>query len=225
MTRRGPLAVAHRGGNSMAALRRAAQWGVDMIELDVQPGRLEVRHAHDLSPIPLLVDGARLLRGWGPRLLLPALLEAADALLPPTTRLLVDLKGTRTSIGAEVAAALEGYDSRQVLVCGKHWAAFEAFERLPEVGLVLSAGNADELARLRRCVAAGGQVARRTATGASVAHELITPAVVAELGQVLELVLSWTVNRPRDLDRMLAAGVGGVISDRADLLARVTSGS
>ncbi|RKS80477.1 glycerophosphoryl diester phosphodiesterase [Motilibacter peucedani] len=215
------LAAAHRGGNSVHALEQAADSGADIVELDVQPGpRLEVRHARDLAPLPLLLDRGRLRRGWGPRLHLDEVLDVVEELLPPTTRLLVDLKGTSTSIGAELAAVLErrGPSPRAVLVCGRHWPALDAFAGLPQVGVMLSAGKPGELALLRRRLADGTLVSGRPPAGVCLSHTLVDAPLVRELEAQLPLVLSWTVNRRTHLDRVLEAGVGGVITDRADFL-------
>ena len=47
-----PLAIAHRGGNSLEAAWKAIELGIDMLETDVWPylGRLEVRHVDELGP-------------------------------------------------------------------------------------------------------------------------------------------------------------------------------
>lgn len=228
MSRGRVLAVAHKGGNSLAALAAAAALGVDIVELDVQPvGGLEVRHARDLAPLPLLFDRGRLRRGWGPRLRLDEVLDTADELLPDSTRLLLDLKGTVTGIGAQVAETLAGRararTGRDYLVCGRHWPALEPFSTLPHVRVMLSAGSPRQLDELRSRVAMGALVAGRPAGGASIRHSLLTAQAVAELHEVLPLVLAWTVNAPADLDRVLATGVSGVISDRPDFLRRLSA--
>lgn len=213
------LAVAHKGGNSPTALRAAAAAQVDVVELDVQPGRLEVRHARDLKPLPLLFDRGRLLPGWRTRLLLDAILDEADRLLPPSTAVMIDLKGTSTALGQQVAGVLrERGGGRAYLVCGRHWPALEAFADLTEVKVLLSAGSPAELATLQRHVDRGDRPGGHPVHGASLRHTLVTPAVVRALQDPLPLVLAWTVNRASDLERVVAAGVGGVISDRTEVL-------
>ena len=50
-----PLAIAHRGGNSLDEARAAIAYGADMLETDVWPhrGRLEVRHVKTIGPWPI----------------------------------------------------------------------------------------------------------------------------------------------------------------------------
>ena len=221
------LAVAHKGGNSLRALDSAASAGADIVELDVQGDGLEVRHARDLKPLPLLFDRGRLRRGWGTRLVLDAVLDAAEERLDPGTRLMLDLKGTSTELGGKVAAALGARAqerSREYLVCGRHWPALELFGDLPHVQVLRSAGNPRELGLLREWVAAGAHVGGRVAAGVSLRHSLLTRALADELRERLPLLLVWTVNRQADLDRVLAAGAAGVITDRADFL-RTLAGS
>ncbi len=57
--------------------------------------------------------------------------------------------------------------------------------------------------------------------GVSVHRSLLTAALVAELHERVELVLTWPVNDPAALDEVLARGVTGVISDEADILRTV----
>jgi glycerophosphoryl diester phosphodiesterase len=53
-----PVRIAHAYGNSRAALRRALDTDVDMIEVDVwyRGGDVYVHHARRLSPLPVLAD-------------------------------------------------------------------------------------------------------------------------------------------------------------------------
>lgn len=204
------------------------QAGADIVELDVQPGT-EVRHARDLHPLPLLFDRGRLRPGWGERLRLAQLLDAADEILPPATRLLVDLKGSRTEVGADVARVLRERGGagtaggRGVLVCGRHWPAMEAFADLPHVGILLSAGSAREVDVLRRQVRNGVLVAGRPPVGVSLSRRILTEALVADIAPAVPLVLAWTVNADRDLERVLRAGAAGVITDRVDFLRRLSA--
>ena len=55
----------------------------------------------------------------------------------------------------------------------------------------------------------------------SLHRSLLAPAVVAELRERVELVLTWGVGDKQALQDVLARGVNGVISDSAEVLAQV----
>src|SRR5439155_16745516 len=84
------LALAHRGGNTLAALHGPLAAAADLVELDVQPGphgRVEVRHGDRLHPLPLPWDAGRIRPAW-PVLALADLLAAAEEL---GVRLMLDI--------------------------------------------------------------------------------------------------------------------------------------
>ncbi|NHC46557.1 glycerophosphodiester phosphodiesterase [Motilibacter aurantiacus] len=221
MSPRLPLAVAHRAGNQLAALQQAAELGVDVIELDVHSwrGRLEVRHARTAGRLPILWDGWRVHRGWKPRLELAEVVAAALRVAGPGTRLMLDLKGTGTAVGHEVARSVhELAADRDVLVCGRHWPALEPFAALPYAQILLSARTPRELAALRARVADGAAVGSRTAYGASIHRSLLTRPLTDELHRTLQAVLTWPVNTAAALEEVLAVGATGVISDELDVL-------
>ncbi|RZS91016.1 glycerophosphoryl diester phosphodiesterase [Motilibacter rhizosphaerae] len=216
--------MAHRGGNSLAAVRAAVAAGADVLELDVQPGprgRVEVRHASRIGPLPLLWDEGRVRRGWGAQLVLEQVLEAVDA-LPGEHRVMVDLKGEDVRLARAVAPLLAAA-RREVLVCGRHWPSLAELAGPPGVRVLLSAGDAREVAALRTAVAGGGRIGDGTAYGASLASAHVTADLVRELGELLELQVAWTVNDLEECDRVLAAGVTGVTTDSAAVLRRVVA--
>ncbi|MGI9157304.1 MAG: hypothetical protein ACR2FG_11830 [Marmoricola sp.] len=98
-----PLAIAHRAGNSLSALRGAVELGADVLEADVHAfrGRLEVRHSKSLGPLPWLWDKWELTSTSLAQLQLGELFAATDA--GPT--LMLDLKGPG-GVGIAVAEAL-----------------------------------------------------------------------------------------------------------------------
>ena len=209
------LAVAHRAGNSLAALRAAAEVGADVVEADVhhRQERLEVRHSKSMGPLPWLWDR-------NPWHLAPAssvdlhLPELLDAMLPDAT-LMLDLKGVG-SVGRRTADLLhQRSPDRPVIVCGRWWPAVDAFADRDWAHRVLSARNRGELARLRRRVRGTPQGALH---GVSLHGSLLTAEVVVELRERVELVMTWGVNDPATLDRVVALGVNGIISDSPDVL-------
>jgi glycerophosphoryl diester phosphodiesterase len=217
----GALVVAHRAGNSLAGLRAAVDLGVDVIECDVHrhQGRLEVRHLKTAGPLPFLWDRWELASAYRPRLGLAELLEAAQH----GATLMLDVKGRRVETSRAIAAALrrDGHD-RPVLACGRYWPAIDELAALPFVRRVLSARNGVELARLRRRLAERPHSAPPP-YGVSVHWSLLAPGVVAELHRSVEVVMSWPVDDVVTLDRVLACGVTGVISDTTEVLADLVS--
>lgn len=218
-THRRPLAVAHRAGNSLVALREAAALGADVIEVDVAAhlGRLEVRHARTAGP--LLVDGWRIRRGWGRRLQLADVLAEAMTVAGAGTRLMLDLKGSDPRLGTAVAAAVHAVvPHRDLIVCGRHWPSLTAFDDVPYALVAFSAGTRSELAALLMAV---HDPTRPPPAGACVHRSLLTTGVVGRLHERVDTVLTWPINDVKALDDALATGVDAVITDEAAILRRV----
>jgi len=209
------LAIAHRAGNSLEALREANALGADVIECDVHEhrGQLEVRHLKTAGPLPFLWDRWELASASAPRLGLAELLDADEH----GTTFMLDIKGRRSSAALSVARLLHhrGHH-RPVLVCGRWWPSVETVAAdLPFVRMVLSARNRSELGRLRGRLAEPG---RRPVHGVSVHRSLLDASTVAELSERVEIVMTWPVNDLASLDEMLDIGVTGIISDEIDVL-------
>lgn len=212
------IAVAHRAGNSLAALRAAGELGADVVEADVhsRQRRLEIRHSKSMGPLPWLWDR-------GPWELTPAsvdqlqLPELLDALAPAAT-IMLDLKGI-SAVGAHTAELLhERRPERQVIVCSRWWPSVDPFFGLDWALPVLSARNQPELARLRRRVRRG-----RPPYGVSLHGSLLSAAVVAELRERVDVVMSWGVNDAATLDRVVGLGVTGIISDSEQVLRSIVA--
>lgn len=212
------IAVAHRAGNSLAALRAAADVGVDVVEADVHAasGRLEVRHSKSLGPLPWLWDR-------GPWELTPRsvdqlhLPELLDQLVPDAT-LMLDLKGI-SPVGQRTAELLhERRPDAPVLVSSRWWPSVEPFFALDWALPVLSVRNRPELARLRRRVRRG-----RPPYAVCLHGSLLSAPVVAELRERVEVVMSWGVNDESTLERVVDLGVTGIISDNPEVLRSITA--
>lgn len=209
------LAIAHRAGNSLAAMHAANELGVDVIECDVHTyrGRLEVRHLRTAGPLPFLWDKGELVSASAPRLGLQELLEADQH----GTLFMLDVKGPWTWAGRNVARMLhDGGHHRPVLACGRWWPSIDAMAHLPYVRPVLSARNGLEMARLRRRLSRGPRP-----YGVSVHCSLLDRDVVRWLHEHVTVVMTWPVNDLDVLDHLLDIGVTGVISDEAHVLAEV----
>ena len=101
-------------------------------------------------------------------------------------------------------------------MCSRWWPGVDAVAGLPWARPLLTARNRAELLRLRRRVRGP-----RAPYGVSLHRSLLTPSVVADLRERVELVLTWGVDDEATLDDVLARGVNGVISDSAHVLAQV----
>jgi glycerophosphoryl diester phosphodiesterase len=221
------LAIAHRAGNSLEALDSAVRAGADVLELDVHAyrNRLEVRHRKSLGPlpylwdrtphgrVPLLADTWELLRTDPDQLLLGPVLQAAAG---RSCALMLDLKGGG-AVGPAVARLLHQQEPAvPVLVCSRWWPSVRPFFGPDWARPVLSARGRAELARLLR------RLRHAPAPyGVSVHRSLLDRGVVAQLRSRVEVVMTWPVNDPVALEQVLDAGVNGVITDDAGVLARV----
>ncbi len=209
------LAIAHRAGNSLAALEAARELGADVVECDVHAhrGRLEVRHLKTAGPLPFLWDRWELVPASVARLELHALLAARRELT-----LMLDLKGRHRHMANAVAELLDAEaQSGSILVCGRWWPAVDDLAGLhPHVRPVLSARNRGELARLRTRLRT-----EAAPYGVSVHVSLLDVDVVEDLRAHVSLVMTWPVNDMHTLDRVWDYGVTGVISDENDVLAEV----
>jgi len=221
------LAIAHRAGNSLAALRAAMHVGADVLEADVHAhhGRLEVRHQKSMGPLPWLWDrhGTGLLPSPRDRwelirateqLQLRELLDAAEG----GATLMLDLKGVGR-VGPAVVRLLHARSpSAPVIVCGRWWPSVDAFAGHEWSRPVLSARSRTELTRLRRRVQQG-----RAPYGVSLHASLLSREVVDEFRRRVEVVMTWPVNDHQTLAQVLAVGANGVISDELDVLRTVVS--
>ena len=235
---RGAAALAPE--NTLRSFRAAVETGVDLIEfdvLDLRRGPLVLAHSDHLAEVS---HGAA--KGRVRDLSLAALREVApelptldDALAffadeAPGIGLHIDLK-LRTRLD-ELAAAIahHGLEARTV-VSGVHVASLQGIARAaprvrvgitypedrlsisrkpylwPVVSLGLASMRASVPLRLPR-------LARRAGAGAvMLQHRLVTESSVDRAHAAGLPVLAWTVDEPADLERVVAAGVDGVITN------------
>jgi len=221
------LAVAHRAGNSLDALRAAVDAGAHVLEADVHEhrGRLEVRHRKRLGPLPYLWDR----QGAGP---IPSLRDAWEVV--PHTRqlelaelldaaehgatLMLDLKGVGRVGPAVVRLLHERAPTMPVVVCGRWWPSVLAFADRDWARPVLSARGRTELAALRRRLASAPPP-----HGVSVHRSLLDRQVVDELRSRVAVVMTWPVNDDDALQTVLDLGVNAVITDDEHVLRQVVA--
>ena len=226
--------------NTIGSLRAAVEHGVDLVEFDVLDlplGPLVLAHSDHLDEVShgratgsvrerTLVE----LREVAPDL--PTLDEALTffAEEAPMVGLHVDLKLQRRLDELADAVRRFGVDERTVVssfhVPSLHAIAREAprvrigftypEDRLgvsrrpllqPLVGAGLAAARAVTARRLP------GMIRRARASALMLQHRLVTPGAVARSHAEGAPVLAWTVDTQDDLDRVLAAGVDGVITN------------
>jgi glycerophosphoryl diester phosphodiesterase len=235
---RGAAALAPE--NTLRSFRAAVAAGVDLIEFDVLDllrGPLVLAHSDHLDEVshgaatgrvrPLALEA---LREVAPEL--PTLDDALAFFVDeaPHVGLHVDLK-LRVRLD-ELAASLRRYglESRTV-VSGVHVASLRAVARAaprvqvgvtypedrlsisrkpylwPIVSLGLTTMRASVPFRLPRLARRAG------ASAVMLQHRLVTEASVGHAHAAGLPVLAWTVDEPGDLERVLAAGVDGVITN------------
>jgi glycerophosphoryl diester phosphodiesterase len=209
-----PITIAHRFGNTLARLRAAEDAGADVVELDVwrDRGRLEVRHARTLGPLPLLWERAHLMRRPAQPLLLADVIAAAR----PTTGFMVDLKGSDPELPHEVAHALAGHcEGRIVMVSARFWPLLLSLRDHPEITLFHSIGTE------RNLVDVAPLLSERENDAVSIHYRLLSDDRVRELREHVRIIATWPINNDDQLARTRAWGVDAIISDNLDLLARV----
>jgi len=207
-----PLAIAHRAGNDLGALRAAEALGVDMVEADLHlfGGRIEVRHLKTLGPFPILWDRWWIASPFTPRMVLEELLAAAA----PGTELLLDLKGPRAALSHAAVDVLRRHGGgRRVTVCARNWWLLRPFRGVPGVRIVHTVATERRLRSLWRHERALGAV--------SVDHHLLTPSTVARLTARSPLVLAWGVEDVARMRDLRDAGVGGFITSDPGVLRAV----
>ncbi|HEU4948257.1 MAG TPA: hypothetical protein VFT31_13990 [Kribbella sp.] len=210
------LAVAHRAGNDLGALRTALDSGVDLVEADVHAfrGRLEVRHHKSLGPWWLWDRWELAHRRDSALVELRELVEALNG----DPRLMLDLKGVHPWLASRVVSVFrELAPSAAFTVCTQHWWMLDAFRALPHVRAVFSAGSRRGLNRLR------ARLQTAPVFGVSVNRGLLTPEGVADLRRRAGVVMTWPVDTTEGLADAHRLGVGGVISKDLGVLRSVVA--
>jgi len=224
--------------NTIAAFERALELDVDFVEFDVlalADGTLVLAHSDDLLEVshgaaagrvrPLRLDQ---LRESAPQL--PTLDEALEFFASVNVGLQVDVKCYRH--GREVAGALRRHGLVERAVASSFWPSALRDLRTAEPRLAIGLTYPDDrrgLAR-RRLFAPlvpsavrllGRALPRRLprwlrssrAAAAMLHWAVLSQAAVDRCHAQGAAVWTWTVNEPAVLERVLALGVDGVISD------------
>jgi glycerophosphoryl diester phosphodiesterase len=219
-----PLAIAHRGDpisareNTLPAFTTAVQKGADMVEIDLRrtsDGEIVVLHDPTLT------------RLWGlDRNIADLGLSAVQALGSGTERiptlhqvlhevpvpLMVDFTGSEVVEGAIEATREAGAMARALFVTGNVGALRLLRTMAPEARIGLTWVKPDP-------------------PSADLLHELgaeywnpmfrlVTPELVRAMHGLGLKVATWTVDKPRQMARVMAAGVDAIVSNQLDTLLR-----
>lgn len=204
------LAVAHRAGNHLDALREAEEMGVDLVEADVHWffGRLEVRHEKTLGPLPILWERWRLISPFTPRLLLPTLLaEAATG-----TELMLDLKGLDPRLAKAVARLIGDRPAQTAIaVSARNWWLLKPFSPIAGVRCIRSIGSRLQLRVLLH-------LTRARLDGVSIHESLLDAATVRALHRRTNLIITWGARTHQRVDELHALGVDGITTEDSEIL-------
>lgn len=203
------IVIAHRAGDRPDRLAEAAA-EADVLEADVRlfHGRLEVRHAKSIGPIPVLWEKWHLVERTRPPLVLADLLAA----MPGEAGLVLDLKGPDPRMAGRVLrATAEWRASRPLLVCGRVWRTIDRMRGHTRITTVHSAGSPRQLRTLLRRPAGSME-------GASVDRRLLTRGVVEEIRARVPVLWAWGVDDATTARELAGWGITGMISDHPGAL-------
>jgi glycerophosphoryl diester phosphodiesterase len=232
-----PRILAHRGlatsapENTMLSFLRALTSGAEYLETDVhasQDGVAVIAHDENLSRVagrPVRVDHltmAELRRvNLGEGQSFPSLAEVLDAF--PTARLNIDIKSD-AAVRPTVDAILAAGAVKRVLI-----ASFSDRRRKRAVKLLPGVATSASKRTSALAVVAARlgftpllRVALRGVHAVQLPHKVkgvtvITPRLVSAVHAVGVEVHAWTINDVSTMTGLLALGVDGIVTDRADL--------
>jgi glycerophosphoryl diester phosphodiesterase len=237
--------------NTVAAFAEGLAWGADALELDIQTtseGELVVIHdptvdrttdgaglvsALSLDELRRLDAGFRFtpdggatfpFRGRG--VLIPTLRDIFERF--PYTRVNIDLKQSTLARERRLWELIQAYEAidRVLVASGDLHAPIVRFRRLSS-GRVTTSASAAEIRSFVLAAAAGATRLLRPAYDALQVPEwhrgirIVSPRCVAAAHRAGLDVHVWTVDASSDMDRLLALGVDGLMTDRPDVLAGV----
>jgi glycerophosphoryl diester phosphodiesterase len=226
-----PLLIGHKGAaalepeNTLSSLARAVELGCDLVEFDVLPldGRLVLGHSpEELADEPASLDDALALlaeNGVGAQVDLKWHGYEAETVDAIARHGLVDraLVSTCHARSLRAIAALEPRVTRGITYPYDRGGVSQrpALAPLTRVALV----SLRALLPLR----IGALLRGADASAAVLHHSVVSRAAVAKAHARGAAVLAWTVDDVPALDRVLAAGVDGVITNDPGLISQYTA--
>ena len=238
----GVRVFAHRGlatnapENTLLAFLTALSAGATHLETDVHAsldGIAVISHDPDLARLgrDVRIDqltGTELKHiGLGNGQFVPSLAEALDAF--PEALFNIDIKAD-AAVTPTVQAVVAAKATPRVLITSfSETRRRRAVAQLP--GVATSASSAGVLKAVAAATLAPRSVLRRSLVGISAVQvpekagrlRIVTPRFVRALHSVGVEVHVWTVNDLSDMERLLALGVDGLVTDRTDLAATLIS--
>ena len=244
---RGIVRISHRGGGSLApensveGVEVAIAHGIDMVEVDVRvsrDGALVLSHdpVHHGTTVPVADATIDELRANG-----TPVATLSDALKAALGRIRVnlDIKDPRALEPALEEVRGSNMLDQVIVSCLETPCLARAAQIAPSIPRFFSYppdyGGASSKAWLKPAVDGTVAMMRMTmhmrllgmlrpvpGTSATIYYKLMTPKLV-NLARTLGIDLyTWTVDDPAEMRRMITLGVGGITSNRPDLLATLS---
>jgi glycerophosphoryl diester phosphodiesterase len=232
------LHVGHRGAsahapeNTLAALRKAAELGAHMVELDIRMSADEVPVlAHD-AHVDVLGRGRVSIQSLTAVQLaavtgdyetsVPRLDDALDLCRKLGLGPYLEIKEGATV--EPTVATLSGRDLAKYSVIGSFnpaWVA-RATDRAPQIAtsILFGAFDADPIALARGC---GARYVHPCWERHEAPHTLLTPEWLARVRSASLGVVCWHEERPAVLEALLRLGVSAICTDRLDLIAEAAA--
>ncbi len=226
-----PLVVGHRGAaaiapeNTLEGFRAAAALGVDLIEFDVLPlpdGRIVVAHSlEEVSPAqPTLADALTWFAEEAPHVGVHADFKGSERIDEAVELLIrhgVDERTVVSSVSPDVLRAA-GRASPQLRLALTYPDDRLGIARRPVLRPLVEAGL--EVLRATLPPRLPAQLRRAEAGALMLQHRVVSRRAVARAHALGVPVLAWTVDDRADVERVVEAGVDGVITnDPGNLLA------
>ena len=225
-----PIIVGHRGAaahvleNTAASFAAAVRFGVGMIELDVHESLdgefivIHDTHVGRISPrrdIVCQTDSTELLGielNDGQRLLT---LPQAFAAIPKTVGVMIEIKAIRSFRRSADLIQQQAKD-REVLATSFDVSLLQKLQDcVPSLRLGVVSKTIAKLSKARRTGLHFEDVC--------LDFQCLTASQVTDLKRDHRRVFAWTVDRPRDIRKMIACEVDGIISNRPDEVAKILS--
>ncbi len=227
-----PIIIGHRGAaahvleNTAASFAAAVRFGARMIEFDVHEsldgefivihdthlGRISTgrdvvcqTHSHLLTTVEL---------NGGHQLLT---LEQAFAVIPETVGIMVEIKAIRSF--HKLATLLQRHaENRELLATSFDLTLLQKLQDCdPSLRLGIVSKTIGKLPKAKKAALRFKDVC--------LDFQCLTASRVASLRREFGRVFAWTVDRPRDIQKMIDYGVDGIISNCPDEVARVLARS
>lgn len=218
MTGHRPIVIAHRYGNDLARLTEAAAAQADYVEADVwsYKGRLEVRHAKTLGPIPVIWD-KWYIRRQPER---PLVLDDVLAALPPGMGIMIDLKGDDRELPEMLLDTLRRHrDKHPVMISARFWDYLPSLLDYPGLMLFHSVGTRGQLRRVRPLLDL------REHDAVCVKYQLLDAATVRSLKQQVSMLATWAINDEHRLQQAIDWSVDAIITDETAIMRKAASQS